>query len=915
VAQLLPDAHLARMPAGTGFAQAANQALDMVEGVAHVLVCHDDVALDHDAVRRLVEEAYRSNAGLTCPKFVLWDAPDRLLSVGLGADHLGVVHPLVEPGELDQGQHDAVREVFVAPTGAVLVRTDLWHALGGFVAGAVGPGGDLDLSWRAQLAGARVVVAPQARARHFEAGPKGFCHSYGTASPPARARATNISERLRLRTLWTCYSALFLLLISPVALFFALAESGWALLHRRPGQEVLSPVRAFALAFNHPRALWAARRRAQGLRRTSDFALLKTQSRGSARLRALVRPRLEKGHQLAWAASRGSAAPMSAMAAMAARPATSTVTASATTMTPSMAPAPSPAAAAAATTLPAAPTDALLPPSAGAVAVTAGAGHDLNGSYNHSYASPLSGAAGVGAAGAVSVAGGAAGLAGPAPYSTRGPAIRSRVLPGDAPVGRERAQARQNGHDNGEAASHEDAIGYRPPADWRAGALTAVIVGVLLAIGSRNYLTGPLPLVGQLPSLSGGVGSWWHDWWSGAGPGSLGASSYAPPGLFFMGLVGAVSFGSANLAIHLLVLGPLVLGPLGVYMATRVFGSRRGRVAATVVYAALPVAYNAMAQGHWAGLVAYAAAPWALSLLCRLGGQAPYPRLRWSGAWARFISLGLLVAVATSLAPATLLLVPIVGCALFVGSLLTGRGKGGARFFFASLIASGVAFLALAPWSFAAFHSFDALFELAGAPAGPLSVSSVLRLETGPYGSGVLGWAVVAAAAVPLFIGRSWRMAWAARLWAVAFTCLGLVWAGSRGWFPIPTLELVLAFAGAALAFSVAVGAAAVELDLSGYRFGWRQFAPAFGALAVVAAAVPFVSWAGGGQWGLPGSAAESAYAFPTGSQGGDYRVLWVGSPGSLPLAAQGSAAGVAFATSLDGLPSASQLWGPEQPG
>ncbi len=204
----------------------------------------------------------------------------------------------------------------------------------------------------------------------------------------------------------------------------------------------------------------------------------------------------------------------------------------------------------------------------------------------------------------------------------------------------------------------------------------------------------------------------------------------------------------------------------------------RGRLAATVVYAALPVAYNALSQGHWAGVIGYAAAPWLLGALCRLGGQAPYPRLRWGGAWARFIALGLLVAVATSLAPATLLLVPVVGCALFVGSLLTGRGRGGARFLFASLMASGVAFLALAPWSFAAFRTFDAFFELAGVPVGPLSVSSVLRLDTGSYGGGALGWAVLAAAAVPLFIGRSWRMAWAARLWVVAFTCLGLVWAG-----------------------------------------------------------------------------------------------------------------------------------------
>ena len=35
----------------------------MVEGAAFYLLCHDDVALDPDAVHKLVEESFRSNAG------------------------------------------------------------------------------------------------------------------------------------------------------------------------------------------------------------------------------------------------------------------------------------------------------------------------------------------------------------------------------------------------------------------------------------------------------------------------------------------------------------------------------------------------------------------------------------------------------------------------------------------------------------------------------------------------------------------------------------------------------------------------------------------------------------------------------------------------------------------------------------
>ncbi len=382
-----------------------------------------------------------------------------------------------------------------------------------------------------------------------------------------------------------------------------------------------------------------------------------------------------------------------------------------------------------------------------------------------------------------------------------------------------------------------------------------------------------------------------------------------------MGLIGAGSFGSTNFALHVLVLGPLALGPLGIYFAARHFGSQRGRLAATVIYAALPVPYNALSQGHWAGLIGYAASPWLLGALFRLGGQAPYPFAHWDGAWARLISLGLLIALAASLAPAILLLVPIIALALLVGSLLTGPRRGGARFLVASLIATAMAFVGLLPWSAGLLRSSAAIL---GSPSGAghaLSVSQLLRLQSGHFGGGALGWAVIAAAAVPLFIGRSWRMAWAARLWVVAFTCLSLAWAGSRGWFPVPQLELLLAPAGAALALAVAVGAASVEVDLSGYRFGWRQFAPAFGVLAVVAASLPFLSWAGGGQWGLPASGAEAAFAFPPASQGGDYRVLWVGAVGTIPLAQQGKSGDVAFATSLDGLPLASQLWAPDDAG
>ena len=70
VARVLPDAFVRHLPGRPGYAAASNEALGMVEGAAFFLLCHDDVALDPDAVHKLVEESFRSNAGVVSPKFV-----------------------------------------------------------------------------------------------------------------------------------------------------------------------------------------------------------------------------------------------------------------------------------------------------------------------------------------------------------------------------------------------------------------------------------------------------------------------------------------------------------------------------------------------------------------------------------------------------------------------------------------------------------------------------------------------------------------------------------------------------------------------------------------------------------------------------------------------------------------------------
>src|SRR5262249_32737679 len=127
IAAELPGAFVRRLPEDRGFAAAANEALGSVEGATFLLFCHDDVVLDPDAVRALVEEAYRSNAGIIGPKLVDYDRPEVLLEVGMTVDHYGVPFSTIEPGEIDQEQHDGVRDVFFVSHAVMLVRADLFR--------------------------------------------------------------------------------------------------------------------------------------------------------------------------------------------------------------------------------------------------------------------------------------------------------------------------------------------------------------------------------------------------------------------------------------------------------------------------------------------------------------------------------------------------------------------------------------------------------------------------------------------------------------------------------------------------------------------------------------------------------------------------------------------------------------------
>ena len=281
VARVFPDAFVRRLDEPLPFGAAANEALGVVEGAAFFLICHDDCAPDPDAVRLMVEESFRSNAGIVAPKVVSWDDPLVLLHVGMNADKTGAVVDRVQSPEIDAGQHDGVRDVFVAPSGCTLIRADLLAELGGFDAGIVAMAEDLDLCWRAQVAGSRVVVAPDARVRHLEVIAPGV--EPVLVGSDASATLQALQRRHELRALLKCYGALQLLRVLPQAFALALGETLVALIARDRAR-ARAVVSAWRWNFAHRAELRVARRVVQRSRQVSDHQIRRNQIRGSARL-------------------------------------------------------------------------------------------------------------------------------------------------------------------------------------------------------------------------------------------------------------------------------------------------------------------------------------------------------------------------------------------------------------------------------------------------------------------------------------------------------------------------------------------------------------------------------------------------------------------------------------------------------
>jgi len=859
VAAVLPSAYVRRMDGNAGFGATANEVRTMVDGAAYYLFCHDDVALDPDAVHLMVEEAFRSNAGVVSPKVVSWDDPQILVHVGMSVDKGGSVVERVQPHEIDHGQHDAVRDVFVAPGGCTLVRADLFDELDGYDPAIVAMGEDLDLCWRAQVVGARILVAPDARVRHLEelasgaeplepalvgatpgtgardgAGDGAENGAGEGAGPGARDRAASdlgpaveepdpggrpvapgpprhpvtlqeLQRRHELLAVLKCYSRSHLLRVLPQVLLLAVGEILVAELagNRARARAV---VRAWRWNLGRLSAVRAQRGVLQAKRRVGDKEIRLLQVRGSARLSAYLRRVFQFGFHGAHADELAAA-------------------------------------------------EALAPAVPGGVAAESEAG------AGDTEAGRLTGRVrlAVWLTAALLVVIGSRGV-----LTDRLPSL-GQFVPFPS-WGATLSQFVTGWHPSGVGTTAPTA-----PALGIAGVVGTVLLGAM-GLTQKVLVFGCLPL-----------GAW-------------GAVRLLRP------------FGSqrASLVTGLAYLAfPLPYDALAL-----------GRWGALVVYAGAPwVLASLMRSTGLEPFVRRVEAP--LPPGAALDGT-PVPTGGWAsrhGVLGGALALGLLEAVLISFVPAALVVVVLVAVGVALSSVLFGDLASTGRAVRLALGSTGVALAICLPWLIGVLSAGSGVWNVFGVPtptSGAASWASLLRFAVGPIGGSPLTWGFVVAALAPLILARGVRFRWAARFWSIAIVCWFAAWVIGRGWTGALAIDplVLLAPAAAATAASIGLGVAAFERDLRKAEFGWRQLVTVVGVVAVGVASLPTLVSAVPGRWDLPvNDFSQSVSWMHARVADGAFRVLWVGDPRSLNLGSWPAGDGLAYATSENGYPDARWLW------
>ncbi|MEO7293938.1 MAG: glycosyltransferase family 2 protein, partial [Ginsengibacter sp.] len=162
-----PQVQIIKTKVNNGFAKGYNDALKKVTADYYVLL-NNDVEVKAGWIEPVIELMQSDKLIAACQPKVL-SYHDKKMFEYAGAcggwiDSYGYPFSrgrVFDVCETDNGQYDAVQQIFWATGACLFVRAEAFHAVGGFDEYFFAHQEEIDLCWRLQLAGYKIFVQPR----------------------------------------------------------------------------------------------------------------------------------------------------------------------------------------------------------------------------------------------------------------------------------------------------------------------------------------------------------------------------------------------------------------------------------------------------------------------------------------------------------------------------------------------------------------------------------------------------------------------------------------------------------------------------------------------------------------------------------------------------------------------------------
>jgi GT2 family glycosyltransferase len=160
-----PDAVVIGQSTNTGFSPAVGLAIRRSRG-EWIALFNDDTVVEPDALElMLAAGASAEEVGSVAAQMRFFERSGTINSAGIEVDRLGVAYDRLLGCRLDESEADVV-EVFGASGGAALYRRQMLDEIGSFDESFFAYLEDVDVAWRARMAGWRCLYVPGAVVVH-----------------------------------------------------------------------------------------------------------------------------------------------------------------------------------------------------------------------------------------------------------------------------------------------------------------------------------------------------------------------------------------------------------------------------------------------------------------------------------------------------------------------------------------------------------------------------------------------------------------------------------------------------------------------------------------------------------------------------------------------------------------------------